>query len=287
MSRIVYINGDYVSEHDAVVSIFDRGFLMADAVYEVTAVLNGKMVGFDGHWARLQRSMGELHLTCPLTRAELLAIHRALISRNNLTHGGIYLQITRGNCGDRDFVIADDAVVPPTIVLFTQDSPDPINESAADVGWRVMTAPDLRWRRRDIKTVQLLYPSLVKTEAVRQGFDDAWLMSDGAITEGTSNNAYIIKDGVIITRDLSHDILHGVTRANLLAYVAARQMKIKIRPFTLAEVKNADEAFVTSASTYVMPVVSIDGHEIGDGKPGSHALNLRKIFIEESIKTAL
>ena len=284
MSRMIYINGDYVPEKDAVVSIFDRGFLMADAVYEVTAVLNGKMVGFDGHWARLQNSLGELQLTCPLTRTELLAIHRELIARNNLTHGGVYVQITRGNPGDRDYIIADMA---PTIVLFTQDSPDPINDSAADKGWRVMTAPDLRWRRRDIKSVQLLYPSLVKTEAARQGFDDAWLIEDGAITEGTSNNAYIIKDGVIITRALSHDILHGVTRANLLAYAEARQMKLEIRPFTLTEAKDADEAFVTSASAYVMPVVSIDGHAIGDGKPGSHALNLRKIFIEESIKAAL
>ena len=281
---MIYINGDYVLEKDAVVSIFDRGFLMADAVYEVTAVLDGKMVGFDGHWARLQNSLGELQLACPLTRAELLAIHRELIARNNLTHGGVYVQITRGNPGDRDYIIADMA---PTIVLFTQDSPDPINDSAADKGWRVMTAPDLRWRRRDIKSVQLLYPSLVKTEAVRQGFDDAWLIEDGAITEGTSNNAYIIKDGVIITRALSHDILHGVTRANLLAYAEARQMKVEIRPFTLTEAKNADEAFVTSASAYVMPVVSIDGHAIGDGNPGSHALNLRKIFIEESIKSAL
>ena len=284
MSRIIYINGDYVLEKDAVVSIFDRGFLMADAVYEVTAVLNGKMVGFDGHWARLQNSLGELQLACPLTRTELLAIHRELITRNNLTHGGVYVQITRGNPGDRDYIIAD---MTPTIVLFTQDSPDPINDSDADKGWRVMTAPDLRWRRRDIKSVQLLYPSLVKTEAVRQGFDDAWLIEDGAITEGTSNNAYIIKDGVIITRALSHDILHGVTRANLLAYAEARQMKLEIRPFTLTEAKDADEAFVTSASAYVMPVVSIDGHAIGDGKPGSHALNLRKIFIEESIKAAL
>ena len=284
MSRMIYINGEYVSEKDAVVSIFDRGFLMADAVYEVTAVIDGKMVGFDGHWARLQNSLGELQLACPLTRAEMLAIHRELITRNNLTHGGVYVQITRGNPGDRDYIIAD---MTPTIVLFTQDSPDPINDSDADKGWRVMTAPDLRWRRRDIKSVQLLYPSLVKTEAVRQGFDDAWLIEDGAITEGTSNNAYIIKDGVIITRALSHDILHGVTRANLLAYAEARQMKLEIRPFTLTEAKNADEAFVTSASAYVMPVVSIDGHAIGDGKPGSHALNLRKIFIEESIKSAL
>ena len=281
---MIYINGEYVAEKDAVVSIFDRGFLMADAVYEVTAVLNGKMVGFDGHWARLQRSLEELQLACPLSRAELLAIHRELITRNNLTHGGVYVQITRGNPGDRDYIITD---MTPTIVLFTQDSPDPINDSDADKGWRVMTAPDLRWRRRDIKSVQLLYPSLVKTEAVRQGFDDAWLIEDGAITEGTSNNAYIIKDGVIITRALSHDILHGVTRANLLAYAEARQMKVEIRPFTLTEAKNADEAFVTSASAYVMPVVSIDGHAIGDGKPGSHALNLRKIFIEESIKAAL
>ncbi|MGA1020633.1 MAG: aminotransferase class IV, partial [Candidatus Puniceispirillales bacterium] len=153
--------------------------------------------------------------------------------------------------------------------------------------WAVMTMEDLRWKRRDIKTVQLLYPSIAKTTAKRLGFDDTWMIEDDTITEGTSNNAYIIKDGVIITRHLSNDILHGITRASLLKYAQSQQMKIEERPFTLDEALAADEAFVTSASTYVMPVVSIDGQDIGTGKPGEHTLALRQMYIEESVKVAI
>jgi D-alanine transaminase len=218
---------------------------------------------------------------------EMLAIHREMITRNNLVSGGIYIQITRGNPGDRDFLFEDGDAISPTIVLFTQEKPDPRNNSNMESGWHVMTMDDLRWHRRDIKTVQLLWPSLAKTAAIRSGFDDTWMVENGTITEGTSNNAYIIKDGVIITRQLSHDILHGITRASLLRYAKDRQMTIEERPFTVDEVKAADEAFVTSASTYVTPIISIDGVNIGDGAPGKHALELRQVYIEESLKAAI
>lgn len=286
MSRIVYINGDYLPEDIAKVSIFDRGFLMADAIYEVTAVIEGKMIEFDGHLERMRRSLRELDIAYDPDRQNMLDIHRELIARNHLVNGGIYIQITRGNPGDRDFLYAEGDSITPTIVLFTQEKPDP-RQMPVDKGWAVMTIEDLRWKRRDIKTVQLLYPSIAKTTAIRLGFDDTWMIEDGTITEGTSNNAYIIKDGVIITRHLSNDILHGITRASMLKYAQARQMKIEERPFTLDEALEADEAFITSASTYVMPVISIDGQDIGTGKPGHHASTLRQIYIEESLKTAI
>jgi D-alanine transaminase len=287
MSRIVYVNGNYVPENEATVSVFDRGFVMADAIYEVTAVMDGKMIEFDGHMARMQRSLDELGIAYKVDYDEMLAIHREMITRNNLVSGGIYIQITRGNPGDRDFLFEDGDAISPTIVLFTQEKPDPRNNSNMESGWHVMTMDDLRWHRRDIKTVQLLWPSLAKTAAIRSGFDDTWMVENGTITEGTSNNAYIIKDGVIITRQLSHDILHGITRASLLRYAKDRQMTIEERPFTVDEVKAADEAFVTSASTYVTPIISIDGVNIGDGAPGKHTLELRQVYIEESLKAAI
>ena len=287
MSRIVYVNGNYVPENEATVSVFDRGFVMADAIYEVTAVMDGKMIEFDGHMARMQRSLDELDIAYKVNYDDMLAIHREMITRNNLVSGGIYIQITRGNPGDRDFLFEDGDAITPTIVLFTQEKPDPRNNTNMESGWHVMTMDDLRWHRRDIKTVQLLWPSLAKTAAIRSGFDDTWMVENGTITEGTSNNAYIIKDGVIITRQLSHDILHGITRASLLRYAKDRQMTIEERPFTVDEVKAADEAFVTSASTYVTPIISIDGINIGNGAPGKHALELRQVYIEESLKAAI
>ena len=287
MSRIVYVNGNYVPENEATVSVFDRGFVMADAIYEVTAVMDGKMIEFDGHMARMQRSLDELDIAYKVNYDDMLAIHREMITRNNLVSGGIYIQITRGNPGDRDFLFEDGDAITPTIVLFTQEKPDPRNNTNMESGWHVMTMDDLRWHRRDIKTVQLLWPSLAKTAAIRSGFDDTWMVENGTITEGTSNNAYIIKEGVIITRQLSHDILHGITRASLLRYAKDRQMTIEERPFTVDEVKAADEAFVTSASTYVTPIISIDGVNIGNGAPGKHALELRQVYIEESLKAAI
>ena len=287
MNRTVYVNGEYLPETEAKVSIFDRGFLMADAVYEVTSVLGGKLIDFDGHIVRLQRSLDELEINNPHTREEWLNIHRELVRTNDLVDGGIYLQISRGAPNDRDFVWPDPETTTPTVVLFTQSKPGLANSPSAKTGIKVVSIEDIRWGRRDIKTVQLLYPSMGKMMAKKAGADDAWMVQDGHVTEGTSNNAYIVKDGVIITRALSNNILHGITRAAVLRFADEAQMKIVERNFTIEEAQQADEAFITSASAFVTPVVELDGQKISSGAPGSVVPRLREIYLEESMKTAI
>jgi len=287
MPRTVYVNGEYLPETEARVSIFDRGFLFADGVYEVTSVLDGKLIDFDGHAARLQRSLGELQMASPVTREALLEIHRELVRRNDITDGLIYLQVTRGSDGDRDFVFpAEDT--PPTIVLFTQDKPGLADNPAARTGIKIISIEDQRWARRDIKTVQLLYPSMGKMMAKAAGCDDAWMVEDGFVTEGTSNNAYIVtQDGTIVTRQLSNDILHGITRAAVLRFAREAQIRVEERPFTIEEAQAAREAFITSASAFVMPVVEIDGKSVSDGNVGKMATRIREIYLEEMRKAAV
>ncbi|KMK68426.1 D-amino-acid transaminase [Puniceibacterium sp. IMCC21224] len=287
MTRTVYLNGDYLPEDQAKVSIFDRAFLMADGVYEVTSVLDGKLIDFGGHATRLQRSLDELELRAPCDMDTLLDIHRELVRLNDITDGLIYLQITRGAPGDRDFVFPDPETTEPTIVLFTQSKPGLADSPAARTGIKIISIEDQRWGRRDIKTVQLLYPSMGKMMAKKAGADDAWMVEDGFVTEGTSNNAYIVKGNKIITRALSHDILHGITRAAVLRFAKEAQMEVEERNFSIDEAKAADEAFITSASSFVMPVVEIDGVLLGDGTPGRRSLRLREIYLEESRKTAV
>ena len=286
MSRTVYVNGEYLPEGEAKVSIFDRGFVMADGVYEVVSVLDGKLIDFPGHQARLNRSLDALEIGQPLSDDDYLEMFRQLVTKNQIGDGLIYLQVTRGNPGDRDFAYPPQDT-PQTVVAFTQAKPGLAENPAVQTGWKIITLPDERWGRRDIKTVQLLYPSMAKMAAKAQGADDAWLIEDGKVTEGTSNNAYIVKGNTIVTRELSHDILHGITRAAVLRLAREAQMQIEERGFTPAEAAEADEAFVTSASAFVMPVVAIDGAPIGDGKPGKIAARLREIYLEEMRKTAL
>ncbi len=285
--RTVYVNGEYLPETEAKVSIFDRAFLMADGVYEVTSVLGGKLLDFDGHATRLQRSLAELDMRAPMDSEALLEIHRELVRVNGIEDGLVYLQITRGAPEDRDFAFPDPATTEPTVVLFTQSKPGLADSPQARTGMKVITIDDQRWGRRDIKTVQLLYPSMGKMMAKKAGADDAWMVEDGAVTEGTSNNAYIVKGNRIVTRQLSNDILHGITRAAVLRFAREAQMEVEERPFTVEEAQAADEAFVTSASTFVMPVVEIDGVALGDGTPGDRTLRLREIYIEESRKAAV
>ena len=287
MTRTVYLNGAYLPENEAKVSIFDRGFLFADGVYEVTSVLNGKLVDFDGHAKRLDRSLSELEMKTPISTEDLLKVHRQLVERNGIVDGLIYLQITRGAPDDRDFAFPP-AETEPTIVLFTQNKPGLADAPQARTGIKVISVEDLRWGRRDIKTVQLLYPSLGKMAAKKAGCDDAWMVEDGVVTEGTSNNAYIVtKQGTIVTRQLSNDILHGITRAAVLRFAHEAQMKVEERPFTLAEAQAAQEAFITSATTFVTPVVEMDGVPLGDGKPGPVARRLREIYLDEARKVAV
>ncbi|WP_333715264.1 D-amino-acid transaminase [Yoonia sp.] len=285
--RTVYVNGEYLPENEARISIFDRGFLMADGVYEVTSVLDGKLIDFDGHARRLERSLNELDMPHPAVLPDLLEVHRELVRRNGINEGMIYLQITRGAPGDRDFAFPDPETTAPTVVLFTQDKPGLADSPAARKGIKVISIEDQRWARRDIKTVQLLYPSMGKMMAKAAGVDDAWMVEDGFVTEGTSNNAYIVKGDTIITRHLGNEILHGITRAAVLRFAREAQMKVEERSFSIDEAKAADEAFITSASTFVMPVVEIDGAQIGAGVPGAVAMRLREIYLDESRKVAV
>ncbi|MGB1234451.1 MAG: D-amino-acid transaminase [Planktomarina sp.] len=286
MTRTVYVNGAYVPENEATVSVFDRGFLFADGVYEVTSVLDGKLVDFDGHAVRLERSLSELDMGHPITKDELLEAHRELVRLNEIHDGLVYLQITRGSDGDRDFVYPA-ADTPMTVVMFTQSKPGIMTSAASKNGIKVISIEDQRWARRDIKTVQLLYPSMAKMAAKAAGCDDAWMVEDGHVTEGSSNNAYIVKGNKIITRQLSNDILHGITRAAVLRFATEAQMEVEERLFTIEEAMEADEAFITSATTFVQPVVEIDGAKLGDGTPGKIAPRLREIYLDESRKVAI
>ncbi|MGX9418257.1 D-amino-acid transaminase [Vibrio sp. RC27] len=284
MERIVYLNGEYVKETDAKISIFDRGFLFADAVYEVTAVLEGKLIDNPGHYARLARSAKELGIKFDLSADDLTQIQRDLIAKNELNEGGIYLQLTRGTESDRDFTYSED--IKPTLVLFTQ-SRNLVTSPIATKGIKVISTADIRWRRRDIKTTSLLPACLAKHAAHEAGADDVWMIEDGFVTEGGSSNAYIVtQDDKLVTRPLSNDILHGITRASLMKLAVEMKLDIEERFFTIEEAYAAKEAFVSSATTFVWPVVSIDGNTIGTGQPGDIAMKLREIYIKTARELA-
>jgi D-alanine transaminase len=278
MSRIAYVNGSYVAEADAKVSIFDRGFLFADGVYEVTPVVNGKLVDYDAHVERLDRSLAELKMAWPCSKAELHAMHTELIARNDLTEGIIYMQVTRG-VADRMFNFPKE--ITSSLVAFPQvmSLVDNVN---ARTGVKVVTTADIRWLRRDIKSVMLLAPVLGKQEAYEKGAQEAWMVEDGKVTEGTSSNAYIVKGNTVITRPLSNRILAGCTRRALFRLSQEHGVKIEERLFTPEEAYAADEAFLTSASQFVMPIVEIDGKRIGGGQPGPVSRKLRELFLEEA-----
>jgi D-alanine transaminase len=275
MSRIVYVNGAYVPEEQATISIFDRGFIFGDGVYEATAVIDGTLVDAGAHLARLARSCKEISLDLPWSQAELIGIHQELIRRNALIEGSIYLQVTRG-AADRDFLFPKQAA--STLVMFPQprrfvDSP------AAKTGIKVASAPDLRWARRDIKSVNLLPSVLAKQAAMEKGAQEVWTTEDGVVTEGGSSTAWIVKDKTLISRPLSEKVLPGITRQAVLAFLRESGFTFDQRPFTLTEAYAADEAFITSATNFVMPVVEIDGNTIGSGHPGPTAARLREIYI--------
>ncbi len=283
MGRTVYVNGDWLPEQAAKVSVFDRGFLFADGVYEVTSVLDGRLVDFAGHVVRLHRSLDALEMPAPAADEALLAIHREIVARNAVAEGMVYLQVTRG-AADRDF--AWPASPTPSLVLFTQARPL-VDSAAARDGIRVVTLPDIRWGRRDIKTVQLLAPSMAKMAARKAGADDAWMVEDGLVTEASSSNAWIVTaDGRLVTRSLSTSILHGITRAATLRLAAAGELRVEERAFSVAEAAEAAEAFVTAASAFVTPVVAIDGRPLGDGRPGPVTRRLREAYIAEARRTA-
>jgi D-alanine transaminase len=282
MGRTVYVNGAFVDEKDARVSIFDRGYLFADGVYEVVPVCAGRLIDQAPFIARLDRSLRELRIAWPCSPAEYVAFHDELIRRNDLTEGMIYSQVTRG-VADRDFAFPRD--IKPAVIAFTQVKAI-IANPLAETGVRVVTVEDIRWKRRDIKSIALLGQVLSKQEAAEQGAFEGWMVEDGMITEGTSSTAYIVKNGVIVTRPLSRAILPGIRRRVLIELGQRRGIAIEERPFTLAEALAADEAMLTSASNFVLPVVAIDGKPIGTGKPGPVARHLREIYIAAALKEA-
>lgn len=283
--RSIFLNGDYVSEDEAKISIFDRSVQFADSIYEVLSVLDGKIIDFEGHINRLSRSLTEMKMNGETpNHSEWLAIFRKLIALNNLNEGILYLQITRG-VAERDFQYPD--TLAPTLIAYTQEK-QLIDNPKLATGLSVTLVDDLRWGRCDIKTTQLLYASMMKSEAKASGYDDAWMLRGKLITEGTSNNAAIIThDDVLITHKLSPAILAGTTRNTILTLAKETKLQIAERAFTIDEALSAKEAFISAASMFVMPVTQINGHKIGSGMVGEYTMLLRKNYIEWAGKTAI
>jgi D-alanine transaminase len=282
--RQVYINGDFKKEDEAKVSVFDRGLLFSDSLYEVTTVINGKLIDFNNHMKRLDRSMTELKFKKLLNHFDILIFHRKLIELNNLKEGMIYLQVTRG-IADRSFDMPKDKIE-PTVLAFTQEKKIIDSESAKN-GIKVMTLDDMRWKRCDIKTTQLLYASMAKTEATEKGFDDAWMLREGYVTEGSSSNAWIIKGKTIMTRQSDNLILSGITRDAIFKCAKDLGYEVVTKNITLPDAQSASEAFITSATACVMPVVKINASQIGDGKPGKFVTALREEYIKQALESSI
>ena len=282
--RQVYINGEFKKEDEAKVSIFDRGLLFSDSVYEVTSVINSKLIDFKYHVERLDRSMNELKFKTLIDHDEILAFHRKLIELNNLKEGMIYTQVTRGVV-DRSFDMPKQAIK-PTVLAFTQEKKI-LETDTAKNGIKVMTLEDMRWKRNDIKTTQLLYASMAKSEATAKGFDDAWMLRQGYVTEGSSNNAWIIRSKNIMTRQSDNLILSGITRAVVLECAKKLDYEVITKNFTKVDAESADEAFMTSATGLITPVVKINSSQIGDGKPGNFTKSLRAEIIKRALEIAI
>jgi D-alanine transaminase len=284
LDQIAYVNGSFVPLAEAKISVLDRGFLFADGIYEVSAVLDGKLIDNESHLARLQRSVGEIALELPETLERIKEIQKELIARNNLSSGMVYMQVTRGAAAGRDFAFPKG--VTPTFIMFTSVK-DIVNAPSAKTGIPVITVPDIRWGRRDIKSVGLLAQVLAKQAAAEVGAGEAWMIENGLVTEGGSSSAFILtQDDVLVTRQNSSAILPGCTRKAVVALAEERQLRVEERPFSVQEALAAKEAFVTSASLFVQPVVSIDGKKVADGKPGPMATRLREIYVEFARATA-
>jgi D-alanine transaminase len=285
LDPIAYVNGSFVPLKDAKVSILDRGFLFADGIYEVSAVLDGKLIDNESHLARLVRSVGEIALALPETIERIKEIQKELIARNNLVSGLVYIEVTRGADTARDFTFPKNKVT-PTLVMFTS-SKDIVNAASAKTGIAVITVPDIRWERRDIKSVGLLAQVLAKQAAAEAGASEAWMIEDGKVTEGGSSSAFILtQEDVLVTRQNSSAILPGCTRKAVVALAEERQLRIEERPFSVEEALAAKEAFITSASLFVQAVVTIDGKPVANGKPGPMTNRLREIYVDFARATA-
>lgn len=287
MGRIAYVNGAYVPHGDASVHVEDRGYQFADAVYEVWSVFAGKLADPEGHFVRLERSLSELRIDMPMSRAALTIVLKETLRRNRIGDGILYLQISRG-VAPRDHAFPTDPVSPGVVI--TAKSIDRAQlEARAAKGVAVITVPENRWGRCDIKTVGLLPNALAKQAARENGAGEAWFVDElGFVTEGASTNAWIVdEDGILRTRDTNANILRGVTRNTLLGILRDEGLKVEERPFTPDEAKQAKEVFITAATAMVTPVTSVDGHKVGDGAAGPVASRLRRLYIERARAAAI
>lgn len=280
MARTVYLNGQFIDEADAKVSIFDRGLLFADAVYEGLGVLDGQIIDFPAHMARLRRSLGELSIAEPMRQDDFFAVLMGLVERNRLREGFIYLHVSRGGTADRDYLFTPDMAA--TVIAFTQARTTMLADQPPRV-MRLRSTADLRWARRDIKTTNLLGQVLAKRAAQQAGADEALLVDrDGFITECGATSFFYVKSGTIVARPVSNDILHGITRQSMLKVAETEGLHIETRRFTLEDAYAADEAFLTGSSIYVLPVGTIDGRRIADGQPGPVTLKLRAEYLRQA-----
>jgi D-alanine transaminase len=287
MSRVAYVNGVYQRHSEATIHVEDRGFQFADGVYEVWSVFDGKMADFDGHMTRLHRSLTELRIDIPMSREALTRVLKETIRRNRVRNGIVYLQVTRGTAR-RDHPFPAEGT-PPSVVVTSRSAPFAKAQAQAAKGVAVVTHPDIRWGRCDIKTVGLLPNVLAKQAARDKGAYEAWMVDEmGLVTEGSSTNAWIVdKDGKLRTRDTQANILKGITRTAIMEMIAAEGIELDERPFSVEEAKQAREAFFTAAGAFVMPAISIDGVKIGDGKPGPIATRLRERYLEAAKRAAI
>lgn len=284
MSRIVFLNGSFLPVEEARVPFMDRGFLFGDGVYEGVGVLDGRLIDNEAHLERLERSLREVRIPNPHTRAEWTALEEEIVRRNGMAEGFLYFQVTRG-VAERDFFFPEDAK--PTVAMFTQAKAI-VHAPAAQTGIAVVTVPDQRWARRDIKSLSLLAQVLAKQAAKEAGAQEAWMVEDGFVTEGGSSSAFIItKENRIIVRPLSQAILPGITRQSLFRLAAETGISLEERLFTVEEAYEAAEAFLTSASNFVLPVVSIDGRPVADGRPGALTKRLRELYLAMATAPAL
>lgn len=287
MGRIAYVNGRYVPQGEASVHIEDRGYQFADAVYEVWALFDGKLADPEGHFARLERSLGELSIAMPMSRAALTLVLKETVRRNRIRDGLLYLQVSRG-VAPRDHAFPNPGVR-PAVIMTVSPTDRLASEARAAKGVSVVTTPENRWGRCDIKTVGLLPNALAKQKAREAGAAEAWFVDElGFVTEGASSNAWIVDaDGRLRTRDTNANILRGVTRSSLLEVIRNDGMEVDERPFTPAEALVAKEAFITGAGTLVLPVIAVDGKPVGEGRPGPVATRLRRLYIEQARATAI
>jgi D-alanine transaminase len=282
LTRIVYLNGEYLPADEAKVSIFDRGYIFGDGVYEVVPVFEGSVVDKAYFLERLDRSLSQIRLDWPCSKQAYLEVMSELVNRNNLHEGVVYSQVTRG-VAERDFPFPTNAA--PGFMAFSSHM-DLLNNPAATEGIIVATTPDLRWKRRDIKSINLLGQCMAKQDAVSRGAKEGWMVEDGYVTEGVSSSAYIVIGDKIVTRPLSNSILPGIRRRTLLELAEQTGIQIEERLFTIEEALEADEAFISSATTMALGVVEIDGFQIGNGTHGPITMKMRALYTERVLQEA-